>query len=77
LAQNIKDDFAAKVYEEHARMALANRDYSNYKQCQVFICSLVRGVHFAACLMQCIFAVLAAGAVCRGALFSAQLLTAY
>ena len=34
LFQNIKDAFAARVYEEHARMALENRDYSNFKQCQ-------------------------------------------
>jgi hypothetical protein len=33
--QNIKDAFAAEVYETHARLALENRDYSNYKQCQV------------------------------------------
>jgi hypothetical protein len=33
--QNIKDAFAAEVYESHARLALENRDYSNYKQCQV------------------------------------------
>ena len=35
--QNIKDAFAAEVYESHARLALENRDYSNYKQCQVCI----------------------------------------
>eukprot|EP01050_Picozoa_sp_SAG11_P010451 SAG11_NODE_1046_length_6042_cov_12.954400_3_plen_68_part_00 len=31
--QNIKDDFAAKCYETHARLALENSDYTNYKQC--------------------------------------------
>ena len=34
---NQQDEFAAKVYEEHARMALENRDYSNYKQCSALL----------------------------------------
>ena len=32
--QNVKDEFAAKCYEAHARLALQNTDYTNYKQCQ-------------------------------------------
>ena len=42
--QNIKDEFAAEVYESHARLALENRDYSNYKQCQASLQGLYAGV---------------------------------
>ena len=42
--QNIKDEFAAEVYESHARLALENRDYSNYKQCQASLRGLYAGV---------------------------------
>ena len=42
--QNIKDAFAAEVYESHARMALEKVDYSNYKQCQASLQGLYADV---------------------------------
>lgn len=40
VVQRIKNDFTAKVYESHARMALENNDMVEYNQCQATLKSL-------------------------------------